>query len=279
MYLDGLVDPVAYTTDAETRSASGASGTDEVFAQFLATCDTAGPDRCALAGHGETAAERVDGLFERARQGPIPAPNASPAGDLTYSDLVVSSYAALRRPELWPDYAEQLNAAAEGDASALATAAAPSRGPGMWAEATKSSAISCLDGPASKPVSDWPTVIDDLTDVSSLSGPIQGWWLWAPCASDWPASSADRYTGPWDAETEVPILLVGTRYDPATSYQNAVRSEKLLGNAILLTHEGYGHLSFQDPSQCIEEAKTRYLVDLETPAPGTVCQSDKKPFM
>ena len=40
---------------------------------------------------------------------------------------------------------------------------------------------------------------------------------------------------------------------------------------MLLTHGGYGHQGFQDRSACIEAARVRYLVDLETPPPGTVC--------
>jgi pimeloyl-ACP methyl ester carboxylesterase len=59
MMLDGIVDPVAFTTSAETRSAADAASTDEVFDQFLKLCEEAGPDRCALAGHGETPAWTV----------------------------------------------------------------------------------------------------------------------------------------------------------------------------------------------------------------------------
>ena len=102
--------------------------------------------------------------------------------------------------------------------------------------------------------------------------------LWAPCAANWPGKSDDRYTGPWDAKTTTPILLIGTRYDPNTSCRNAVRSQLLLGDAVLLTHDGYGHLSFKDPSACIEKARTAYLVDLQLPAPGTVCAADQPPF-
>ena len=47
MLLDGIVDPVAYTTSAETRVASNAASTDEVFAQFLELCEEAGPQRGA----------------------------------------------------------------------------------------------------------------------------------------------------------------------------------------------------------------------------------------
>ena len=57
-----------------------------------------------------------------------------------------------------------------------------------------------------------------------------------------------------------------------------MRAERYLGNAVLLTHEGYGHLSFQNPSDCVDEAMVAYLTELITPPTGTVCQSDQQPF-
>ena len=123
MMLDGIVDAVEYTASAEARAANNASSTDEVFDAFAELCDEAGPSRCALAGHpGQTAAQRVDQLFETLRTGTIPAPNADPPGELVYSDLQLSSFSNLRNPNLWPAWAEQLNAAADGDASELKTA-------------------------------------------------------------------------------------------------------------------------------------------------------------
>jgi hypothetical protein len=59
---------------------------------------------------------------------------------------------------------------------------------------------------------------------------------------------------------------------------NAQLAERRLGNAVLLTHDGYGHLSSADPSRCVMQAIGRYLVDLSTPPPGTVCPSDRLPF-
>ena len=278
MMLDGVVYPPDYVTSSETRSTNDGAGTDQVFNQFLTLCDQAGPDKCALAGHGEPAAARVARLFAQVKAAPIPAPNASPPDELHYSDLQLSSFPAMRDPHLWPQYAAELNAAVDGDVTALVTAVQESRAPAAFDEATKSSAISCLDGPASKTVDDWPAVIGNLDASSVMSGSVQGWWLWAPCAANWPAKSADRYTGPWDNKTKEPILLISTRYDPNTAYRNAVRSQLLLGNAALLTHQGYGHLSSTDPSACTEAARTAYLVDLEVPAPGTVCQADQQPF-
>ena len=278
MLLDGIVDPVAYTAGAESRTVNGVAFTDEVFDQFLALCQSAGPDRCALAGHGETVEQRVARIFATARQAPIPAPHADPPGELSYGDLLTTTYAPLRQPDTWPQFAQDLNAAADGDASALETTARQQRTPEAYAEATKSAAISCLDGPASQPSTAWPQVIDTFTDSSRLWGPVLGWWLWAPCASNWPASSNDRYTGPWNASTETPILLINNRYDPATGYGNAQAAEKRLGNAVLLTVNGWGHPSYQLPSTCTDQARERYLVDLVTPPKGTVCEPDQLPF-
>jgi hypothetical protein len=102
-------------------------------------------------------------------------------------------------------------------------------------------------------------------------------WLHAACAS-WPTRSADRYTGPWGATTANPILLIGTRFDPNTPLANARLAERQLGNAVLLTHDGYGHLSSADPSACVTRALGSYLVGLNTPPRGTVCPSDRQPF-
>jgi TAP-like protein len=57
-----------------------------------------------------------------------------------------------------------------------------------------------------------------------------------------------------------------------------VHVQHLLGNSVLLTHEGYGHLSIQNPSACVEQARVAYLVELISPPPGTVCRSDRQPF-
>jgi pimeloyl-ACP methyl ester carboxylesterase len=278
MMLDAIVDAVDYTTSAETRTENNVSSADEVFAQFLALCQSAGPRRCALAGHGQTVAQRVAGLFARARRAPIPAPHANPPGTLSYGDLLQSTFTPLRLPLTWPEFAANLNAAANGDGSALKTEARLSLSPQGMQASTTSAAISCADGPARLPSSAWPVAIRRFTNVGKLWGPVLGWSLWAPCASNWPADATDRYTGPWNAKTKTPILLVGARYDPGTPYRNAQVAERRLGNAVLLTLDGWGHPSYQIPSTCIDQARMRYLVKLIPPRPGTHCQPDEVPF-
>jgi pimeloyl-ACP methyl ester carboxylesterase len=183
----------------------------------------------------------------------------------------------LRSPQTWPRDASDLDAAVRGDGSALETAARGLLTPEGWAGATTSAAISCADAPARRGSRSWPRVIRRLSRTDRLQGRLLGWWLWAPCAP-WPVRGEDSFRGPWDASTPNPILLIGTRHDPSTPYANAVRAEQRLGNAVLLTHEGYGHVSYQDPSDCVERARAAYLVELTTPPKGTVCKANQQPF-
>jgi len=274
MVLDGVVDAVSYVRSKESFLENAVTPTDAVFEQFEVLCQRAGPARCALAGHGSVKA-RVSTLIARVERAPIPAPTASPPGQLTYSDLITAFFPEMRNPGTWPDFARDLEAAVNGDGSALLMKAR--QFPPTAGSAPAPVAIGCADSPTGYPPSAWRRVIGRLTRISAFNGPVLGWWLWAPCAA-WRVRSADRYTGPWNARTQNPILVVGTRYDPNTSYANAEIAARRLGNAVLLTHEGYGHISLVDPSICVQRAITSYLVSLVTPRRGTVCQSDHQPF-
>ena len=139
-------------------------------------------------------------------------------------------------------------------------------------------ALQCADKPLVPlgTVLTFPRVMQHLTKTNFL-GTVEGWWLWAPCAS-WQAQSAERYTGPWNATTANPILVIGNRYDPRTKYANSVLASRRLGNAVLLTLQGYGHTSDADGSSCIDEAVAKYLVTKTTPPVGTVCQPNHAPF-
>jgi pimeloyl-ACP methyl ester carboxylesterase len=170
-----------------------------------------------------------------------------------------------------------LEAAAEGDGSAIKDIAVELTSDQVRVLLQEvGTGLVCADSPARHPARAWPRVVDRLEAVSRIGGPVVG-WINAACAS-WPTPSANRYTGPWNATTRNPILLIGTRFDPATPLANAARAERRLGNAVLLTHDGYGHLSTRDPSTCVIQATGRYLIDLTTPPRGTVCPSDRLPF-
>lgn len=276
MALDGLLDPRTVVRGTESRFAATIVGNDSGLGRFESQCETAGADRCALAGQGSVAA-RVDQLLTTLQRGPVPAPTAQPPGPLSYTEVLTVLFTSIANPAVWPQLAANLDRAVNGDGSALATEARTTMAGVRSAASDPPEAIICADSPARHNLRAWPGVVARLTRVSRIGGPFTGWTGWAPCAA-WPTRRTDRYTGPWNATTRNPILIVGTRFDPLTVYANARVVSRLLGNAVLLTHDGYGHTSEPDPSACVQRVASAYLVALQVPRPGTVCLSDRQPF-
>ena len=275
--LDGVLDPRPFTSTIQTSLGRNLAGSDLAFREFQRLCELAGPGRCALAGKGTSVRARVRGLIRRLQRRSIPAPSARPPGRLTYSDLLSALFVWTPGPATWPTMAEALDQAAAGDGSAV-KALARSLPPIVHDSLVPAVALQCADKSRSRVGSGaWPAVIPRFRAENFALGQTLGWWLWAPC-STWPVTSPNRYAGPWNAVTPTPVLVVGTRVDPRTPYPAAPAVARLLGNAVLLTHDGYGHTSPVDPSTCVVGAMGAYLTDLVTPPSGTVCPSDRQPF-
>ena len=63
-----------------------------------------------------------------------------------------------------------------------------------------------------------------------------------------------------------------------TPYRKPRPAEQRLGNAVLLTRDGWGHPGYQIPSKCIHQARVRYFVNLVTPPRSTFGEPDEVPF-
>ncbi|HVQ90120.1 MAG TPA: alpha/beta fold hydrolase [Mycobacteriales bacterium] len=278
MALDGVVDPIDYNGGTAAALAAGLTDADLVFGKFLELCEAAGPARCALAGHGESVTRRVHRLLDRLRRMPLPAPGATPPGQLTYGEaLALIKFNVPSDPADWPLSAQLLESGMQGDGSVIKDIAAALVADQFRLGFEQNVALTCADAPARQDAAQWPRVVRGLTAVSRIGGLPFGWLTGAPCAS-WPTPSAVRYTGPWNAVTRTPILLVNMRFEPNTPLVAAQRVQRRLGNAVLLIHDGYGHLNRADPSACVSTAIGSYLVRLATPPHGTVCPSDRQPF-
>lgn len=90
-----------------------------------------------------------------------------------------------------------------------------------------------------------------------------------PCAT-WDVTDTGRYAGPWNRPTAPILLLANRQGDLETPYAGAQRTERLLGNARLLSLDTYGHGS-RGKSACIDAWLDRYFVTGALPAAGTLC--------
>jgi pimeloyl-ACP methyl ester carboxylesterase len=298
--LDAVVDPVQWTTGRSPREAQvplflrlgSHEGAYEALLAFLRACRD--DVRCAFREEGRDLLAKYDTLLRRLRRQPVEITIAGVGPvTVTYQLAVLGTLSSLYDPSASADLAvalQDIYAATEqrgkpapsvklGRLRALLRRryglAAPTDEPYLGIE--QGQGVFCTDSDSASNPWVWPR----YARAADRAAPYFGsYWSYVSlhCAT-WPARDADRYTGPWNRPTAHPLLLVGNRQgDPATPYENAVSTAGELASARLLTLDSYfGHGAFPQ-SQCIVGAVERYLIDLQLPPEGTVCEPDRKPF-
>jgi TAP-like protein len=73
------------------------------------------------------------------------------------------------------------------------------------------------------------------------------------------------------------VLVIGTRFDPATPYRQTRPYAELFPDGRVLTVEGWGHTSI-GKSACADIAIAGYLVGGDAPRDGAECAQDVVPF-
>jgi len=81
--------------------------------------------------------------------------------------------------------------------------------------------------------------------------------------------------GPYRAKGSAPIVVIGTRHDPATPYHWTQALHKTLENSVLLTWEGEGHAAYATAGSCIQSPVDKYLLTGEVPKDGLVCPTER----
>ena len=82
----------------------------------------------------------------------------------------------------------------------------------------------------------------------------------------WPAKNDPYPAG--KAEGAPPIVVVGTKGDPATPYESTPKLANMLGVGTVLTWEGEGHTAYPE-TRCIRNAVDDYFIDLTRAGRGT----------
>jgi pimeloyl-ACP methyl ester carboxylesterase len=295
MVLDGVVDPIAYTTGVGDEGSTLPvttrfhidEGSQATLNEFFRLCDQAGADQCPFTND---AAGKFDFMVDHLRATPVPLfdPTIGPF-DLVYDQFIATVFSAMANSSGWPLLAGVLNeihaAIIDGseDAAeragtaffALAAAMGSVTSPDDLTRTAQQFASMCTDTNNPDNYAAWSLAGEAADANVGVFGRI-GAWQSSPCAV-WQGNDPDRYLGPFTQKTSKPILLVANRFDPLTPYEGALQTHSLLPNSALLTLEGWGHTSLL-LSSCVDQAVSRYLLTSKVASPEASCQQDVVPF-
>ena len=305
--LDGTLDPQKFTTGRNALEAvqpldyrlGTHLGTDEAVTGFLKAC-AAAPGTCAYAGPGATASSlrtKFNATLARVRaNNGVVVDLGDGEETLSYQDVIGLIYG-----ELNAGIFTSQDLAGTLDAIDVASQNQTGRIPSHDLAALRDALVRWKTGGGGPVVEPYDNFQDAFSTFvcNDTAGPQLGltysgyarladaqvagfgpFWVWTTtaCAS-FPVEDDDAYSGPWDAETTTPILVLGNRGgDPSTRYANTVSATSVLGNARLLPVDMYGHTAYNLASTCVNEKVDAYLISLTVPAPGTSCDTDFGPF-
>jgi pimeloyl-ACP methyl ester carboxylesterase len=260
--LDGAVDPTASSIESSRQQSVGF---EAALATFLADCSS--DDNCAFHNDGN-AESAFDALMARLDEQPMPTNEGRPLADRGVA--VTAVVTALYSQERWPELAQALADAADGDGSgllALHDSYYGRRDDGSWDNTLEAfQVISCIDTPERLSVAEEQAALDSIRAEAPRVVPYT---VAVPACELIPVADAPRIaiTGAGAG----PIVVVGTTGDPSTPLAGTRRMAEVLEDGILVTvvaeqHTGYG------VNDCVTETVDAYLVALTRPAAGLLCE-------
>ncbi|GAB1691694.1 alpha/beta hydrolase [Krasilnikovia sp. M28-CT-15] len=292
--VDGTINPRAWVGTKKTGNANqderlrSADGAYRALIEVLHRCERAGSTKCAFAGPDTV--RRFATLAGRLKAEPLRIGGMR----LTYAAFVSIALESLYDPqgadvlaqiaaELWTLTGHR--STLPGDNIEVArdslrqrlVARRAGRGFPYDNSLEAYAAVMCTDGRHPASAKGWARKAAAADRRAPYFGRA---WAWAsvPCARNaWTVRDEDAYTGPFNRRTARPVLIVGSYWDPATNYRDAVKAAELLPNSRLLRSDNWGHTAY-GTSSCATSAVDRYLLYRELPKASTVCKGDAQPF-
>lgn len=234
--LDGVIDPSL--TNAQLAQGQ-ADGFQLSLSRFIANCITLFD--CPLPKSQDAGLKKIDDWLESVARQPIPA---TPGRPLTKDLAVTGILSAMYEPEDgWPQLRLALADGFRGNGKTMLRMVDSFTGRqanGNFADNSVEAlyAVNCLD----RPDRENPQQTEQLGQQWNTSAPTFGAemaWSNLPCYG-WPAPATDA-PHPIAAAGAAPIVLIGSKYDPATPYQWAVNVSHQLAQSVLVTSSKDGH--------------------------------------
>lgn len=266
MVLDGAIDP---TMSDEEQNLGQLHGFDLALTNYLTECLDS--QDCPFTGSLASAKKKLSALLLQTETKPLPTDSGR---ELSIWAMITGMIMPLYGSDWWPALTQGLQEAFDGDGTTLLTLADSyndrNDSGGYESNITEANiAISCLDARQS---SDPVKVKANNEKVLATGSVFARYWLdgYLGCAG-WPYPLAERPSD-YSAKGSNPILVVGTKGDPATPYDQAVSlAENVLANGHLITYNGEGHTAYGGASQCVNDAVDAYFFENVVPTEDPDC--------
>lgn len=296
MVIDGIVDPQAIVGTPATAHVpvfdrmGAAAASYRVLHELLELCQQAGPSRCSFAAPDTAARYARLATLLQARPLRLAAPGVKTTM-FGYPDLVADTEHRMHAPAgyrgLFAELTDLAKLTAPGGTGPGHAATvrqllrlhdALQPGPGYDNLLQAQNGVLCTDSQNAADAASWPAAAAAADRQARYFGAFYA-WVSVPCARNtWTAQDPDVYRGPFDRRTSAPVLVVGGRWDPATSYRNAVAVAHELPNSRLIASDNWGHESM-GTSGCVDKSVFGYLIDPLAQAPKvTHCRGNVQPF-
>ncbi|MFJ4778102.1 alpha/beta hydrolase [Streptomyces sp. NPDC088762] len=281
MVLDGIDD---HSDSLEDRSLATARARQRALGHFLTWC--AHQDDCVYGTNSRTAKEKVADLVERLDKKPLIAEQGPALSGWLASQIIAQ---ALYTTAVWPALADVLAQAEDGDPAGMLRFAGLSgedeesqdEGPDPvpadnWDAA--GGAVNCVDDPDRPFDKATPAAVEK--EITALEGKLrEASEVFGPPLLDWVLMCYGRpvstdFLRKVDHPGAPPMLLVGTRGDPATPYEWTEDMAERLGSAVIIDHKGEGHTGYLS-SSCVKGYVDHFLIDGKLPSGTRSCPAEE----
>jgi pimeloyl-ACP methyl ester carboxylesterase len=287
LVVDGVIDPRAWVgntrqiLDERMHSAEGAYRS---LREILERCDKAGEAYCAFAAGDPVV--NFDIIAQKLRAKPLVITDENGTYTITYATFIGAILGTMYSPDAGngvTQIAAEIWAALNGGSTTAVADRIQAARAGKGYDFPYQngfeafSGVTCTDGLHPDDAGYWPSVAARRDQQAPYFG--RAWaWVTSQCARDtWTVRDEDAYLGPFDRQTAAPVLVVGSFWDPATNYDAAVASSRLLPNSRLLSSNNWGHTGY-GTGPCVTAAIDAYLLTGNPPKEGTVCTDAPQPF-
>jgi pimeloyl-ACP methyl ester carboxylesterase len=275
MVLDGAVDPNISILE---QNISQAKGFDDALGAFITNC--AKEDDCPLPKNKQDATTKIISLFTSAATNPLPRKRKVKNDDRPATEsLIVLGIASALYDDVdgWPKLRTAISEALQGYGDSFLdlvdqyTDRSPD-GTYISNELDSGAIIDCLDWPDTRTIEETKGDAKRFTDAAPIFGPYLAYTNIA-CKYLTPPTK-DKLTRKTNKITSIktaPIIVIGTKRDPATPYEWAVGLSKIFTSSKLISLNADGHTGQGRGSACVDNAVDAYLLEGKSPKKNLNC--------